>query len=161
MTQSISTKLFYANKAGKKRTRVNVTEQFYSDVKTMTNMMDTTTLVATDIARIFNCGIATISRIKVAKDYADYIAIVQRDSQWATVKAKRIQAKLEKVSQESLELTTIGTNVPIIKLTDTETEIPKSNIDRELLNILGDINTTLNKLVNAWTETPKKTGWLK
>ena len=161
MTQSTSTKLFYANKAGKKRTRVHVTEQFYTDVKTMTNMIDTTKLTSTDIARIFNCGIATVSRIKIAKDYADYIVIVQRDSQWATLKAKREQAKLEKVNQESLIMTPIGTNVPIIKLTDTETETPKPNVDRELLNVLGDINTTLNKLVNAWSETPKKTGWLK
>lgn len=161
MTQATSTKLFYANKAGKKRTRVHVTEQFYTDVKTMTNMIDTTALTSTDIARIFNCGIATISRIKLAEDYAGYIVIVQRDSQWATKKANREQVKLAQVNQESLKMTPVGTNVPIIKLTDTETETPKPNVDREILNALVNINTTIEKLVNAWTETPKKTGWLK
>jgi DNA invertase Pin-like site-specific DNA recombinase len=108
MTQSTSTKLFYANKAGKKRTRVHVTEQFYTDVKTMTNMIDTTALTSTNIARIFNCGIATVSRIKLAKDYADYIVIVQRDSQWATKKAQRKQVELEKVNQDNWATPLIG-----------------------------------------------------
>ncbi|MEI7632022.1 MAG: hypothetical protein WCJ60_01720 [bacterium] len=151
MAQSSSTKKFYKDKANKKRTRVHVTKDFFSDVKLMSNLLDTTSMTSADLARIFNCGIATISRIKKAKDYADYLVIVQIDSKWATNKPK--------IETVSMNLLPIGNNFDtVIKLTDTEIEKPAN---QEIYVALLNINTTLEKLVNAWTETPKKTGWLK
>lgn len=125
-------------KLGTKR----ITEDRYNKIKQLIDMGISQSTIIKELA----ISLSTVSRVKMTKDYDDYIALrkTERERYLAGLKNEAVEKpKVEKV----------------VKYTVNDT---KPNVDsQKMLTQLTRIADGIEKLIDAWEQQPKKKGIFK